>query len=176
VHSLAQGAVQTLAQRATQPGETRRGTGAALWLRMHALLIATLLSADPQFSAPPMVDASGEVQQETTPVWHLWPIAIGGAAVGLATYAGGLVSWFSTIRCGEWLSNCQSTSSWLWIPVVGSYLALLDPATSRSQNMGPTIALALAQTAAIAMCIVGPLISVGGTKITATPAGIAGTF
>jgi hypothetical protein len=144
---------------------------------MTALLIATLLSADPQFSAPPMVDSSGEVQAETTPTWHLWPIAIAGGVVGIGTWIAGIANWVSTFHCyGEWFSDCRTTSSWMLIPFVGSYLALLDPATSNANNTGATAALAVIQTAAIVMTIVGPLIKVGGTKITATPTGIAGTF
>jgi hypothetical protein len=168
---------------------------------MTALLIATLLSAD-AIPPPPMVPAeppaarqpllqqpgapravplrpSPRAYTETPPEdgpRHLWQLSVAGGVVGVATWLGSILNFLGSIHCSNLFSNfgCNSGSGWGVLPFIGPYLALVG--SGPSGPSGVSIALALSQTAALLMCIAGPFITIGDTRVTASPAGLSGTF
>jgi hypothetical protein len=148
---------------------------------MHVLLIATLLAADPSFTQPPLVPAAQPTEQVTASAgrWHLWGLSAAGGLIGIGTWVASAVNYFSTLHCnssGLLEFNCSSGSEWALVPFIGSYLALADQATAHAGNTGAVATLAIVQSLAIVMCAVGPFISFGGVNVTATPAGVTGTF
>jgi hypothetical protein len=148
---------------------------------MHVLLITNLLAADPAFTEPPLVPAVQTTEQVSAQPrrWHLWGLSAAGGGVGIATWVASAVNYFSTLHCssGSLLEvNCRSGSEWAMVPFIGSYLALADHATASANNTGAITTLAIIQSLAIVMCAVGPFISFGGANVTATPAGVSGTF
>jgi hypothetical protein len=148
---------------------------------MHVLLIATLLAADADFTRPPLVPAAQTTEQVSAPHgrWHLWALSAAGGLIGIGTWVASAVNYFSTLHCssgGLLEVNCRSGSEWAMVPFIGSYLALADHATSHANNTGAVTTLAVVQSLALVMCAVGPFISFGGATVTATPAGVSGTF
>lgn len=128
---------------------------------MSLALVVVLLS---QFTPPPMVDgASGEQvvvgRQAPLETRRLWELSVPGAIGAQVSWVIGLIYWFDSVQCTSWLASCRSASGFLWLPLVGPWLALMDASTT-PEHLGPTVGLGIAQLAGLAAMMAGLFINV----------------
>ena len=132
---------------------------------------------------PPPVESSGEVQRKTGPAWRpMWGLGISGAAIGYFGWLVGIVGWFASINCtssgffGATLT-CTSTSPWLWLPLLGPWVALATGGTAGGW-IPATVMLGLSQLGGLVMAIAGfsikvPIIEEVSFSVTPSGSGIA---
>jgi hypothetical protein len=159
---------------------------------MTFLITLTLLTAAPSFDtpspAPAQVDATG------SEVHRAWGLSVLGGAVGVAGWIASVAVYSGSTQCDEGPQGeatqvalralgyqpCSPRASALTLlPLLGPWIALSDPATPHAGLTAATAAVGVAQLAALAMCILGPLIHIDPSSrlsFSATPTGIAGTF